>query len=139
MKVALLASAVLAGVLLASCARHPGTAISESRASGEGTVSLGTLSRGSLLETGRTYSGQVRLETTDGRASWCVQNPPIPPHYAVGFEWQNLSNVGNPREGTWTFVVKDIERWHDTSRGGPMGMFTASYMCDVLRIEDARR
>ncbi len=139
MKTALLASTVLAGVLLASCARHPGSTIPESGASAESTISLGTLSHGSLLETGRTYSAQVRLETADGHATWCVQNPPIPPHYAVGFEWLNLSNVNTPREGLWTFVVRDIERWHDASRGGPMGMFTASYKCDVLRIEDARR
>ncbi len=132
-------AALLGGVLLASCARHPGGALREPQANVADTVNLATLSDGSLLETGRVYSAQVKRETTVGRISWWVQNPPIPPHYAVSFEWLNLSNANTPREGLWTFVVRDIERWHDPSRGGPMGTFTASYKCDLLKIEDVRR
>ncbi len=132
-------AALLGGLLLASCARDPGTALREPQAKVADAVNLATLSHGSLLETGRVYSAQVKRETTDGRISWWVQNPPMPPHYAVGFVWLNLSNVNAQREGLWTFVVKDIERWHDSSRGGEMGTYIASYKCDVLRIEDARR
>jgi len=138
MKLARVYATLLAAVLLGSCAPHPGTSVRESQASVD-PVNLVTLSHGSLLETGRTYSAQVKRDTASGRTFWWVQNPPIPPHYAVGFEWLNLSNVNAPREGLWTFVVMDIERWHDPSRGGPMGTFTASYKCDVLRIEDARK
>ena len=139
MKLARVFTTLLSGVLLANCARHPETLAREAQASVNGTVNLTTLSHGFLLETGRMYSAQVKRETADGRTSWWVQNPPVPPHYAVGFQWLNLSNLNNPREGLWTFVVKDIERWHDPTRGDPMGTFTASYKCDVLRIEDARR
>ncbi len=139
MKLVCVFAALLGGVLLASCARHPGSALREPQANVADTVSLATLSDGSLLETGRVYSAQVKRETTDGRISWWVQSPPMPPHYAVGFEWLNLSNVDRPREGLWTFVVKDIERWHDSSRGGEMGTFIASYKCDVLKIEDGRK
>jgi hypothetical protein len=130
---------LLAGILLASCARHPGTVLREPQAGVVHTVNLATLSHGSLLETGRVYSAQVKRETTDGRISWWVQNPPMPPHYAVGFEWLDLSNVNTPREGLWTFVLKDIERWHHSSQGGEMGTFMASYKCNVLKIEDSRK
>jgi hypothetical protein len=102
-------------------------------------VNLGTLPHGSLLETGRTYSVKVKLDTVAEKTYWSVQNPPVPHHYAVGFEWLNLSSVTNPREGMWTFVVKDIERRHDLSRGGPIGRFYASYKCEVLRIEDVEK
>jgi hypothetical protein len=139
MKLARVYTTLLSGVLLASCAPHPEPPARKSQATVNGTVNLSTLSRSSLLETGRMYSAQVKRETADGRTSWRVRNPPIPPHYAVGFQWLNLSNLNNPREGLWTFVVKAIERWHDPTRGDPMGTFTASYQCDVLRIEDARK
>src|SRR5262245_18469659 len=131
--------ALLSGVLLVGCARNSGTTVRDAQATVNDTVELTTLSHGSLLEAGRTYSAHVKRELNEGRTTWCVQNSPIPRHYAVGFDWLNLSNLDNPRDGVWTFVVTDIERWHDPSRGGPMGRFTASYKCDVLRIEDARK
>ena len=130
---------LVVGVLIASCARNPGTVARVPSVSVGDAVNLGTLPRGSLLETGRTYSAKVKLDTVEEHSYWSVQNPPIPHHYAVGFEWLNLSNVSNPREGMWTFVVKDIERWHDAGRGDPIGTFHASYKCDVLRIEDVKK
>jgi|SRR4051812_16077579 hypothetical protein len=139
MKLAPIYAALLAGVLVASCAQHPGASIHRSQASVDDTVNLGTVSPGSLLETGQTYSAQVKRDTAGGRSSWWVQNPPMPPHYAVGFEWLNLSNVSDPREGLWTFVVKDIKRWHDPKGGDPMGTFYATYECDILRIKDVQR
>jgi hypothetical protein len=104
-----------------------------------GLVNLATLMHSSLLETGRTYSANVKQDTASNGIAWMVQNPPIPNHYAVGFQWLNLSKLNNPRDGVWTFVVKDIERWHDASRGGPMGTFIASYKCEVVAIEDAQK
>lgn len=139
MKLAPLYAALFAGVLVASCARHPGTSIRGSQTSVDDTVNLGTVSHSSLLETGRTYSARVKRDTAGDCSSWWVQNPLMPPHYAVGFEWLNLSNVRNPREGLWTFVVKDIKRWHDPQGGDPMGTYYATYECDVLRIEDVQR
>ena len=138
MKLAPLYSALFAGVLIASCARHPGTCIHGSQASVNDVVNLVSVSHSSLLETGRTYSAQVKRDPAGGRSSWWVQNPPMPPHYAVGFEWLNLSNVSNPREGLWTFVVKDIKRSHDPKGRDPMGTYYVTYECDVLRIEDVQ-
>ena len=137
MKLARVYTTLLFGVLLASCVRQSGTTAREPQARAGSSANLTTLSHSSLLETGRTYSAQVKRETTEDHTSWRLQDPPIPVHYAVGFQWLNLSNLNNPRAGLWTFVVKDIERWHDTSQGGPMGTFMASYKCVVLRIEDA--
>jgi hypothetical protein len=137
MKSARLYIIVLVGVLIAGCARHAGTTKREDQAAVDGCSNIGTLPNRSLLETGRRYFAQVKREATDGHASWRVQNSPIPRHYAVEFEWLNLSNLNTPREGIWTFVIKDVERWHDSGRGGPMGLFVATYKCDVLRIEDA--
>jgi hypothetical protein len=130
---------VVVGVLIAGCTGNPETAARKPNVSADNVVNLATLPHGSLLETGRTYSVQVKPDTVEKHTYWSVQNPPIPQHYAVGFEWLNLSNVSNPREGMWTFVVKDIERWHDPKRGGPMGTFNASYKCDVLRIENVEK
>lgn len=135
MKLAPVYAALLAGVLIASCARHPGININESPASAHDTVNLATVSHSSLLETGRTYSAQVKRYTNGVSSWWLVQNPPVPPHYGVIFEW-NLSNATNPREGVWTFVVKDIKQWHDPKIGDPKATDYAIYECDVLRIED---
>ena len=139
MKAALVSSALLAGLLVASCARHAVTSIHGSRVSVDDTVNLATVSYGRLLETGRTYSAKVKRDTTGDRSTWWVQNPPMPPHYGVRFEWLNLPNVTNPREGLWTFVVKDINRWHDPEGGDPMGTYYLTYECNVLRIEDVQR
>src|SRR5258707_345874 len=101
------------GVLIAGCTGNSETAAREPNVSVGNIVNLGTLPHRSLLETGQTYSVKVKPDTVEKHTYWSVQNPPIPQHYAVGFEWLNLSNVSSPREGMWTFVVKDIERWHD--------------------------
>ena len=129
--------AILAvGVLITSCALNPGTVAPTPTVRPDNTVNLGTLPYRSLLETGRTYSARVKLDKVEEHIYWSVQNPPIPHHYGVRFEWLNLSNVINPREGVWTFVVKNIERWHDPGLGDTMYTFHATYKCDVLKIED---
>ena len=139
MKSFCLCAIFVVGVLTASCARNPGTVARTPSVSVGNAVNLGTLFHGSLLETGRTYSATVKRDKVEEHIYWSVQNPPIPYHYGVGFEWLNLSNMNNPREGTWTFIVKDVERWHDPGRDGLMGTFWARYKCDVLRIDDVER
>lgn len=93
--------------------------------------------RGLLLDVGETYVAQVEQSVHEGHTNWMVKNPPMPHHYAVGFEWLNLADMKNPREGLWTFTVKDLERWHsEHSMGDPMGLYHAMYKCNVVKIED---
>ena len=139
MKLACSYATLLAGLLAAGCAGNPESTLNESKVRSDTIRSLASLPRSSLLETGRTYFAEVKRETAEKHADWRVQNPPIPPHYAIGFEWLNLSNVNNPRDGLWIFTVKDIERWHDPDNGGPMGTFLASYKCEVLTIKNAQK
>jgi hypothetical protein len=133
----LLVAALAAGVLLASCARNEPVR-REPRMSNDAIPNVATLSRWSLLETGRVYCAQVKKERDEEHTNWWVQSPPVLPHYAVGFEWLNLSNINNPREGLWTFTVKSIERIHIPEEGS-MGLFVANYNCEVLKIEDPRK
>src|SRR6185436_11197840 len=127
---------LLAGLLFASCARNPESTLREPKVTANTILNLASLPRRSLLETGQRYSSEVKGETAEKQTTWWVQNPPIPYHYRVGFQWLNLSNLDNPHDGTWTFLVRDIERRHVPDKDDPMGRFIANYKCEVLTIKD---
>lgn len=98
---------------------------------------LELMSRYYMLEAGRTYQAKVIRRGEDKNAYWDVANPPSLRHYAVGFEWLNLKDIKNLREGSWTFLVRSVDRWHSDVEWSSIGLYSASYKCELIRIEDA--
>ena len=90
-----------------------------------------------LLEVGRTYQAKVNVQWGGKDVNWTVVNPPIPRHFAVGFQWTNLKGFKNLRQGSWTFLVRKIDRRHSKTVGSVMGTFHARYICELIHIEDA--